>query len=45
MAEVILVQQGTGERHGKSGIFSGDHSGALSDSLWGDVHLGCQKVF
>ncbi len=32
MAEVILMHQGAGERHGKSGMLSGDHSCALSDS-------------
>ena len=25
-------------------MLSGDHSCALSDSLWGDVELGCQKL-
>ena len=32
MAEVIPMHQGAGERHGKSGMLSGDHSCALSDS-------------
>ena len=26
MAELILMHQGAGERHGKSGMLSGDHS-------------------
>jgi hypothetical protein len=32
MAEVILMYQGAGERHGKSGMLSGDHSCVLSGS-------------
>ena len=44
MAELVLMHQGAGERHGKSGVFSGDHSCALSDSLWGGIDLGCQKL-
>ena len=44
MAKSILMHQGAGERHGKSGMLSGDHSCALSDSLWGDVDLGCQEL-
>ena len=29
MAEVIFMLQGTGERHGKSGMLSGDHLAVL----------------
>jgi hypothetical protein len=32
MAEVILMYQGAGERYGKSGILSGDHSDVLDGS-------------
>src|SRR5207247_10725286 len=32
MVAVILMHQGAGERHGKSGMLSGDHSCAPSDS-------------
>ena len=44
MAELVLMLQGAGERYGKSGILSSDHSCALSDSLRGDVDLGCQEL-
>ena len=44
MAKSILMHQGAGERHGESGMFSDDHSCTLSNSLWDDVDLGCQKL-
>jgi len=44
MAEVILMHQGAGERHGKSGMLSGDHWLCSERFLCCDVNLGCQKL-
>lgn len=40
MAELILVHQGAGERYGKSGMLSRDHSCVLRGLLCSDIRLG-----